>query len=258
MGALAVISVTIGVFVLMYLFFRFKAINWVMFQPSQQMKLVSVPHQAVHFGELGELHGWSVNCTEPSNKVILLCHGNAGNISDRESKLEDLRKMANVFIFDYSGYGKSKGSPSESQVCLDGQKAYDYIRKKYDSKDVYIYGVSLGGAVAVDIASKNPCGGLILQSTFCGTDDFAPTSLKPFCSWFQSGSKMGDIKCPVIILHSVEDEIVPFAAGKKLYGLCTGSKRFFIIKGSHNYPVISQDQHEKLKKFVKNEKAHPN
>jgi len=122
-----------------------------------------------------QLHGWWV--TTPGARITLLwCHGNAGNISDRLDNLASLTKLpVNIFIFDYRGFGRSDGSPTEHGVYLDAEAAYDFLvrEKNIAPGEMVLFGRSLGGAVAVELATRRPCQKLILESTFTSARDMA-------------------------------------------------------------------------------------
>lgn len=240
--------ISVAIVVIYFLIDSF-LVNHILFHPSKDHD----PYINVEYEDIfmkGGLHGWYVPSLKKTNKTFLFFHGNAGNISHREYPINFMRKIANVFIFDYSGYGKSKGSPSEKQLYKDGQTAYDFITNRCDPSDLYFYGISLGGAVAIETAIHNNCAGVILQSTFCGTDDFVWSILKPICKWFPSGKKVKHIKKPILVLHSEEDEIVPFFSGRKLYDQCNSPKDFMKIHGGHNSTNFSDDMKSKIIEFM--------
>ncbi|MFC1753376.1 alpha/beta hydrolase [Thermoproteota archaeon] len=179
------------------------------------------------------------------NFTILLCHGNGGNISHRLDKISMLNSLGlNVFIYDYRGYGKNKGTPSESGFKLDTNAAYNYLvkEKNIPSSNIIIYGESLGGAVAVNLAVEVEVRALILESTFTSVEDmtkmlypFFPTVL--IQNRFDSLTKIKDVSVSKLFIHSKSDEIVPIVLGRKLYNHATEPKSFILIEGGHNQSV---------------------
>lgn len=235
--------------ILVYLLLINVVKNWILFHPTKTNSITSdTDYEDV---QIGGLHGWFVPSSKKTKKVILLCHGNAGNISNRRQIIEYLRKVANVFIFDYSGYGKSTGSPTESVICQDGQKAYDWLRSQgFRSKDIVLYGISLGGGVASYLAAHNKSHCTVLQSTFSGIDDFLPSGLKMLFPFFPNREYIRKTRSPVLVVHSKQDEIVPYLYGKRLYDCIDGEKEFFEITGGHNDPNLSEDYLYVLSKFL--------
>jgi len=195
------------------------------------------------------IHGWFIPF-ENAPDAILFCHGNGGNISHRVEKIILLRRSrANIFIFDYRGYGNSQGRPFEKGIYQDAQAAYDYLVKvrKINPKHIILYGESLGCAVAIDLASKERVGGLILEGAFSSGRDmarviypFLPTAL--FFNKFNSLDKIKKVSQPKLFIHSTSDEIVPYDLAKKLFNQAPQSKQFFDIKGGHNTAFIDSQQ----------------
>jgi fermentation-respiration switch protein FrsA (DUF1100 family) len=146
-----------------------------------------------------------------------------------------------VLIIDYRGYGKSEGNPTEQGIYKDAAATYDYLASRSDMRgqNFISYGDSLGGAVAVDLAAKRAIACLIVDSTFSSAADMAK-KIYPFVPSFfiqtkmDSMGKIRNITVPKLFIHSVEDEIVPFALGKKLYDAAPDPKEFIEIVGSHN------------------------
>jgi len=192
-------------------------------------------------GDNVKVHGWLVK--HPNAKsVLLFFHGNAGNIGDRLDKIKLFHDIGlDVLIVDYRGYGRSEGRPTEKGIYLDAVAAYDHLRKRADTKDknIILYGASLGGAVAVDLATKRDVSCLIADSTFSSATDIAKR-LYPFIPSFLIRTKMdslGKIKAltlPKLFIHSKEDSIVPFTLGKRLFDAAPPPKEMFEIMGDHN------------------------
>lgn len=205
------------------------------------------------------LNGWLVK-NPKAKATILFFHGNAGNISHRIEKLVIFNQLGlNIFIVDYRGYGKSQGRPSEEGIYKDARAAFDFLSSRPDmnNKKIIAYGESIGGAVAVDLAAKRDVAGLIVDSTFtCAKDmgkkfyPFIPPFL--FRTKFDSANKVKTIKSAKLFIHSINDEIVPFEFGQKLYEEATLPKELLKIHGGHNSGFLeSKDQIiEKLKSFL--------
>ena len=178
--------------------------------------------------------------------TILFCHGNAGNISHRLDTLELFHKLGlNCLIFDYRGYGHSTGKPAEEGTIVDALAARQWLleNKQIAAENIIFFGRSLGGAVAtlaVARIAETPPAGLVVESSFTSVPDMG-THLYPWLPvrWFvrfayDARAVIGTVNCPVAILHSPEDELVPFAMGKRLYEAAAEPKRFFELAGTHN------------------------
>jgi fermentation-respiration switch protein FrsA (DUF1100 family) len=186
--------------------------------------------------------------SNPSSKQVLLWfHGNAENIGDGFEHLKALAKIgANILAVDYRGYGRSEGKPDEAGVYQDADAAYDYLIKQrhFRPEDIIIYGHSLGGAVAVNLASRRPCGGLIVQSSFTNARTMArrvfPTPLVEYAvrSRFDSLDKIRDVHAPILIVHGTRDDVVPFAMGQQLFAAAPEPKRFYAVEGAGHNDVL--------------------
>jgi fermentation-respiration switch protein FrsA (DUF1100 family) len=163
------------------------------------------------------LHGWWVPARAPSIGHVLLCHGNAGNVGDRVALLELLSAVGfDVLAFDYRGYGRSSGRPSEQGTYLDARAARAALlsRDGVDASRVVYLGESLGGAVALALALELPPAGVILQSTFTSVRDMArvhypllPPSLVPDA--YPSLRLIRRLQAPLLVLHGARDEVRP-------------------------------------------------
>jgi fermentation-respiration switch protein FrsA (DUF1100 family) len=188
------------------------------------------------------LHGWYIP-REGARRVVLFLHGNAGNISHRRESIEIFHRLGtDVFIFDYRGYGQSGGSPSEAGLYRDAAAAWRYLTdvRGRDPAQIVIFGRSLGGAVAARLASEVTAGGVILESTFNSARDFAHTAF-PLLSRlvilryeFDAARTLAHTRSPVLILHSPNDEIMPFELGRRLYQAAPEPRRFVTLRGDHN------------------------
>ncbi len=200
-----------------------------------------------------KLSGWFIPA-ESARGVILFFHGNGGNISHRLWSLELFHRLGlSVFIVDYRGYGQSEGSPSEQGTYLDAEAAWRYLveERQIPSTDIIIFGESLGGAVGTYLAQRHTPGALILLSTFTSVPDmgvqaypFMPVRLLARVH-YNSLERLPEINCPVLIIHSPADEIVPYRHGQQLFVAANEPKGFLEISGSHNEgPIISVAQYK--------------
>lgn len=189
-----------------------------------------------------KVSAWYLPHPEAVN-TILFFHGNGGNISHRGDSIYIFHKLKlNVMIVDYVGYGDSDGSPSEIGLYQSADAAWEYLVKTENIKqdNIIIFGRSLGGAVATDLASRVKAGGLILESTFSSVRDILDIimpKLAPFIYLrysMDSLSKLSSVDEPVLIIHSAEDEVIPFPLGQKLFDAVDSKKEFLQISGGHN------------------------
>jgi fermentation-respiration switch protein FrsA (DUF1100 family) len=210
------------------------------------------------------LNGWFFPSKNDA-PMILFCHGNAGNISHR---LDNIRLLTDlniqVFIFDYRGYGKSSGRPSETGLYKDGLAAYDFLvnKKHLPPERIILFGRSLGAAIAIEIALKRNVAAIILESAFTSSRGMAKTLslFKIFASilppHYNNLEKIARITVPKLIVHGEEDDIVPFSMGKEIYNTAQPPKYFSPIKNAgHNdtYLVGGKKYFETLSAFIKDQ-----
>lgn len=180
--------------------------------------------------------------------VILFCHGNGGNISHRVSYLPIFKELGlSTFLFDYRGYGRSEGKPTEEGTYSDVEAAWQYLTqaKQIPPQKIIIYGESLGGAIASYLAEKTAqerqnAAGLILASTFTSITDragelypFLPIRLLSRFS-YNSRDRLPNIKIPLLVIHSTEDEIIPFHHGDRNFQVANEPKELVKLRGDHN------------------------
>jgi fermentation-respiration switch protein FrsA (DUF1100 family) len=192
------------------------------------------------------LHAWWCRpaATGPtSDSVLLWFHGNAGNLAQRADQLLALADIpAQVFIVDYRGYGRSEGRPSEDGLYRDGRAAWRYLTEEVgvDPGRIVVLGVSLGGAVAVDLAAEVTPAGLVVQSSFTSLPDMAAHHYPFIPRWLirtrmNSEATIGRVGCPILVVHSPADDVVPYELGRRLYDAAPGDRRFYEIPGAaHN------------------------
>ena len=201
------------------------------------------------------LSGWYLPAPD-AERVLLFFHGNGGNISHRGPSLALFHRLGlNVLIVDYRGYGNSEGSPSESGLYMDAMAAWSYLinEKGFTANEVVIFGRSLGGVVATNLASKVKASGLILESTFTSARDMASSVIPIFSKilvmryGMNTDKHILDVHYPVLVLHSPDDDIVPFYLGKRVFELANEPKYFYTIRGSHNGGFyLSQPEYEQI------------
>jgi len=180
---------------------------------------------------------------EKSKFTVLFCHGNGGNMMHRLDSINIFYNLGlSCFIFDYRGYGHSQGKPSEEGTCLDVEAAYKWLtkEKKIPPDNIIVFGRSLGGSIAAYLASKVQTRALIVESTFTSYADIGK-KFYPYMPvrWFASFSYrtidyIKDAHCPVMLIYSKNDEVVPFDFGLELYEAANEPKKFVEIFGSHN------------------------
>jgi fermentation-respiration switch protein FrsA (DUF1100 family) len=192
-----------------------------------------------------ELNGWFYPATTNSpgaQLAFLNCHGNGGNISHRLGLYRALLELgANVFSFDYRGYGLSQGKSSEEGTYLDAQAAYHWLRKKgFAGKNIIVYGESLGGGIASELCLREETGGLILQSTFTNLEKLGaeiypwlPVRLLGTIK-YDTFSKLPRLKIPVLVMHSPDDGLISFRHSQENFSVANEPKFFCELRGHHN------------------------
>ncbi len=193
--------------------------------------------------------------------TLLFAHGNAGTIADRIMKIKFFHDAGlNVLIFDYRGYGRSEGKPTEKGLYIDALTAYDYLKTRPDTLNtkVIMYGASLGGAVAIDLASQRPAAALVVDSSITSAKEMAGRLYPYVPSFFLSLkfdnlSKIKHLTMPKLFIHSPDDRLVPIAMGRRLYEAAPMPKEFLQTFGGHNDAQIVYDHvaGEAFKVFLK-------
>jgi hypothetical protein len=188
------------------------------------------------------LAGWFVPAPDPRGTVLYF-HGNGGNIGHRVEIIRDFHELGfNVLIFDYRGYGESSGSPGEEGTYRDAMAAWRFLTetRRMPPQSIVFFGESLGGAVAAWLAERQLPGALVLYATFTSVPDMArklypilPVSILVRMG-YDTRATLARVSCPVLIMHSSEDEIVPYAHGETLYATAPGEKALVTLRGGHN------------------------
>ena len=201
------------------------------------------------------ISGWYIPA-EHADRALLFFHGNGGNISHRRESIEIFHHLGlNVLIIDYQGYGKSEGTPGEQAMYDDGRAAFDYLvnERKFKKENIVVFGRSLGGAVAARITAEKQPGAAILESTFASVPDVAsyyfPVMSKIIISRyrFNSMAQVRKIHCPLLVLHSKQDDVIPYMSGVKLYNAANNPRTFVEMAGDHNSGFMqSQPAYEEV------------
>jgi fermentation-respiration switch protein FrsA (DUF1100 family) len=188
------------------------------------------------------LEAWYVPARDPRGTVQFF-HGNAGNISHRLDSLRIFHQLGlSTLIFDYRGYGRSDGKASEAGINLDAEAVWRYLteERRIPAAEIVLFGRSLGAAVAASIAGRHRPGALIIESGFVSVPDMA-ADLYPLLParrltriGFPTGDYLKSVSCPVLVVHSRGDEIIPFGHGQSLFEIAREPKQFLELRGGHN------------------------
>lgn len=221
---------------------------------------VGLPYDEVffHASDGVKLCGWFVPAKD-ARGVVLCCHGNAENISNGLDTIEIFHRLRltrssvlgaspepveglSVFLFDYRGYGRSEGKPTEQGTYLDVEAAWRYLTetRKIPPDKIIVHGRSLGGAVAAHLAGKHTPRALILESTFTsipdrGAEMFSIIPVRAICRFeYNTRDVVRTLHCPILIIHSADDRLIPISHGRKLFEAANEPKEFLEISGDHN------------------------
>jgi uncharacterized protein len=221
--------------------------------PGQQRSLIAPPARLelpierveIPTQDGVKLVGWIISApSDASGLWLLICHGNAGNLSefDRPLHYAGLRQLGlTLLAFDYRGYGESDGAPSEQGLYRDADAAYRFLRdiRGVSADRIVVFGHSLGSAVAIDLASRQPVAGLIVEGALTSAVDRGQ-ELYPYIpvrwiarSRFSSIDKVSGISVPKLFLHAASDDIIPQAHGRRLFDAAGEPKTFVEVQGGH-------------------------
>ena len=188
------------------------------------------------------LHAWWIPANRPRGTVMLL-HGNAGNISHRIDYAVMFRRLGySTLLVDYRGYGRSTGTPTEPGTYIDADAAWNWLttNRRVAERDIVLFGESLGGGVASWLAARHQVRALILASTFTSAVDLG-SELYPFVPVrlvsrirYDTLRRLGDVRAPVLVIHSPDDDIIPFTHGQRLFDAAPEPKAMLEIAGGHN------------------------
>jgi len=256
------IIATLVVFRIYFIVIEQKSLYYPMKDIPETPKRLDIPFEDVYFktGDGQTLHGWFVPA-QGAKITVLYCHGNGGNIYHRLHRVQFFHEMGvHFFIFDYRGYGQSSGRPSEKGLYRDAEAAYDYLltRKEVDKNKIAVYGESLGGAVAAELALRRKTSALILEGSFVSVvlraQQLYPLLPMKFLitQKYDTESRIKKISIPKLIAHARSDEVVGFEHGEMLYKAAAPPKQFLPFDGTHNDDtyVISPAYREQLQRFL--------
>ena len=205
---------------------------------------INLPFENVVFetNDRLKLTAWFIPA-ENARFTVLFCHGNGGNMTHRLDTINILNELGlNCLIFDYRGYGASEGKPSETGTYRDVEAAYKWLtkKKKISPENIILFGRSLGGSIAAYLATKVEARALIIESSFTSYIDigkkfypYMPVRLAARFS-YPTIDYVRSVHMPVLIIHSRNDEVIPFEFGLMLYAAANEPKEFIEISGSHN------------------------
>ena len=209
-----------------------------------------------------QLDAWFIPAN-PARGAVLFCHGNAGNISHRLDSIRQFHGLGlSVLIFDYRGYGQSTGRPTEKGTYRDVDAAWDYLveQRGIPPEQIILFGRSLGASITADLATRQTAAGVILESAFTSVPDVAAQ----LYAWlpvrwlsryqYDTRKKLADIHSPVLIVHSRDDEIIPYSNGERLFEAANEPKQFLELRGGHNdgFMVSGKDYIQGLDTFLGN------
>jgi uncharacterized protein len=224
-------------------------LNRLLYFPSRAVGVPPAPFEErwLEATDGARLHGWWVRAAPPRAGHVLLCHGNAGNVGDRTAHARLLAAAGfDVLLFDYRGYGRSAGRPSEAGTYRDARVARTGLLRvpEVDPERVLYLGESLGGAVALELALEHPPAGLVLQSAFTSVRDMArlhypivPSALVPDA--YPSLRLIGRLRAPLLMIHGGRDEIVPVEHARALYDAAPEPKRLRVLPDAGHNDLIA-------------------
>jgi fermentation-respiration switch protein FrsA (DUF1100 family) len=207
------------------------------------------------------LSAWYIPA-EPSLGTVLVCHGNARNMSGDLDVIQMFHALGyHVLIVDYRGFGKSEGRPDEEGTYRDAQAAWDWLvhTKKEPPERIVVCGRSLGGAVAAEMARRNPARALMVEAAFTSLpaigQELYPYFPVKFLSRFRYDTlgKLEEVTCPVLIIHSREDELIDFRHAERLHAAVRGQKILLEIGGPHKggYEPTLKKYYQGVRDFLK-------
>jgi len=203
------------------------------------------------------LHGWWMAPAE-ARLATLYLHGNAGNITHRAPQAGKITAAGSaVLLLDYRGYGRSQGRPTEKGLYQDAEAGYRHLLSRgFRPERIVLHGESLGTAVAVDLAARLPCAGLILEAPFTSTREIAARILPVLgplvMHSFDSRAKIAGVRAPLLVIHGDRDEVVPYELGRALFDAANPPKSFFTAAGhGHNDLPETAGYGERLAEFYR-------
>lgn len=269
-GFLAIAYVCACVFLYLrqtrFIFFPSPEIETTPAQLDLEYEDVWLPVQVAQ-GKEERLHGWWIPAAaSPATGVLLYLHGNGVNIGANLNHAHRFHQLGfSVLLIDYRGYGHSEGGfPSESRVYQDAERAWDYLTRErgVPSKQIFLYGMSLGGAIAIELAIRHPeAAGLMVQSSFTSMREMVnyryhfwmfPVDLL-LTEQFDSLTKVKNLQMPVLFMHGTDDADVPVEMSQQLFDRAPEPKQLFIVPTArhHNVAAVSGERYfQQVREFV--------
>ena len=231
--------------------------EWI-FQPSDSswgntatmakgMEDVWIDFQSSTTGEPARLHGlWLGGAPETTDTPVLLyLHGARYNVAGSAPRIQRMHELGfSVLAIDYRGFGKSGGElPSEASAYEDARAAWQWLGARQPGQARYLFGHSLGGAIAIHLASEvDDAAGLIIESSFTSLSDvvasfsFGWSAVRRFITQrFDAAQKIGAVRAPVLVVHGDDDQLIPHALGRALYDAAVSAKRFVLVPGGSHH-----------------------
>jgi len=251
MSSLAYVALLVAAIYTVLALFLYVSQSRLIYYPDLPSRtLVTTPHRiglahesvelATQDGET--LSAWFVPAPD-ARATLLFAHGNAGNISHRLDSIRLFNELGlAVFIFDYRGYGESSGKPSEQGTYTDAETAWDYLtaERGIDPEEIVVFGRSLGAAIAAHLAHRHTPKALIVESAFTSVPDFGAEQYPLFPVRllarirYDTRSTLQGIHAPLLVVHSAEDEIIPYHHGEQIHATANEPKHLLTIRGGHN------------------------
>ena len=228
---------------------------WGGIQNTEGMEDVWIAFDSAITAKAERLHGLWLPAAQAGAPVLLYLHGARWNVAGSAPRIRHMQRLGfSVLAVDYRGFGRSSaGLPSEAMALEDARAAWDWLARRAPRQDRYIFGHSLGGAIAIDLAAQVPDErGTIVEGTFTNIPEVVSTfkwgwlPVSPFITQrFESVSKVAAIGSPLLVVHGSEDRLIPHALGRKLYEAAPGPKRFVLVEGGthHNTNDLGQAQY---------------
>jgi pimeloyl-ACP methyl ester carboxylesterase len=258
---LRLVLVLVSVYLAACLFLFFQQPRFIFFPSSiieKTPKFYSLDYEEVWIpvatasGNVEKIHSWWIPASQPNSKVLLYLHGNSTNIGANVAHAHRFQQLGfSVLLIDYRGYGQSEGGfPRETTVYQDAAAAWNYLVKQREvsPQQIFIYGHSLGGAIAIDLAVKHPeAAGLIVESSFTSVQQMVeyqghfrifPVNLL-LTQRFNSLKKVPLLKMPVLFIHGLSDSTIPFTMSKQLYAAASEPKKLVLVPGAEHNNVAS-------------------
>ena len=253
----------VGVLVLLLIFESWLIFPGILFPLDPSWENTSFEYEEVEFESKDgtALVGWYLP-REGAKRNLLLCHGNAEDVAKTSNRMGNQFRLtldANVFVFDYRGYGKSQGSPSEAKVLEDAEAAMQWLNEKTGTRpdEVIVLGHSLGGGPACHVASSMGAKILVLQRTFSSVADVAADRYwflpvrGMMRNKFESAKRLENCKVPVFQSHGTADRVVPYKFGRKLHAASAAERKaFFVFEGGNHFTKYTEEYLARLTAFV--------